>query len=128
MGTIGQSVVIRGELKAREDITIDGKIEGRIEVNRSVLTIGPNARIQADVRAKNVIVRGNVSGDITATEKIILRGTSSVNGDLVAPRVGIAEGARLVGKVDVQRPRAPIGAQASQVRSPQVPSPTGAKM
>ena len=102
MGNIGQFVVVKGELSAEEDLTVDGQVDGRIELKRSVLTIGPNGRIKGELRAEKVIVMGKVDGNITATEKIILRGTSVLEGDLVAPAVGIAEGAKLQGRVEVQ--------------------------
>ena len=93
VGTIGKSVIIKGELSAEEDLTIEGQVEGRIELDHSELTIGPNGRVTGDVLARAVIVMGTVSGNITATEKINLRETASVDGDLVTPSLGIAEGA-----------------------------------
>lgn len=102
MGTIGQFVVVKGELAAEEDLTVDGQVDGQIEAPRSVLTIGPNGRIKGELKAQKIIVMGRVNGNVTATEKIVLRGTSVVEGDLVAPSVGIAEGARLQGRVEVQ--------------------------
>ena len=103
VGTIGQSVVIKGDLSAEEDLTIEGQVEGKIDLGNNVLSIGSTGRITAQVLAKVVIVMGKVNGNITATEAINLRETASVDGELVAPRVGIAEGASFQGQVDMRR-------------------------
>jgi len=100
---IGKSVVIKGELNGSEDLTIEGHVEGKIELKDHVLTIGPNGRIKAQVFAKSVIVQGEVNGNVTATEKVDIRDGGSVDGDLVSPRVAIAEGAHFRGSVDMQR-------------------------
>ena len=109
IATIGQSVIIKGELSAREDLTIEGQVDGKIELNDHVLTIGPNGRIEADVLAKVVSVMGTVHGNIRATETINIRETATVDGALVAPRVGITEGASFRGQIDMQ----PSQAQAT---------------
>ena len=101
-GSIGKSVVIKGDLRAKEDLTIEGRVEGTIELDDNVLTIGPNGRIEAQLLAKVVIVMGKVDGNITATETITLRETASVDGALVAPRIGITEGASFRGQIDMQ--------------------------
>ncbi len=100
---IGKSVVIKGELNGSEDLTIEGHVEGRIELRESVLTIGPNGKIKAEVLAKSVIILGEVTGNVTATEKVDLRDNGSVDGDITSPRVAIAEGAHFRGSVDMQR-------------------------
>lgn len=100
---IGKSVVIKGELSGSEDLTIEGHVEGRIELKDSVLTIGPNGKINAEVLAKAVIVLGEVIGNVTASEKVDLRDNGSVDGDIISPRVAIAEGAHFRGSVDMQR-------------------------
>jgi cytoskeletal protein CcmA (bactofilin family) len=100
---IGKSVVIKGELNGSEDLTVEGHVEGKIELKDHVLTIGPNGRIKAQVFAKAVIVLGEVHGNVTATEKVDIRDGGSVDGDLVSPRVAIAEGAHFRGSVDMQR-------------------------
>jgi cytoskeletal protein CcmA (bactofilin family) len=100
---IGKSVVIKGELSGSEDLTIEGHVDGKIELRDNVLTIGPNGKIKAQVFAKSVIVLGEVSGNVTASEKVDIRDNGSVDGDIVAPRVAIAEGAHFRGSVDMQR-------------------------
>ena len=100
---IGKSVVIKGELSGSEDLTIEGHVEGKIELKDNILTIGPNGRIKAAVFAKAVIVLGEVHGNIAASEKVDIRDGGSVDGDIVSPKVAIAEGAHFRGAVDMQR-------------------------
>ena len=100
---IGKSVVIKGELTGSEDLTIEGTVEGTIQLRDHVLTIGSNGRIRAQVFAKSVVVLGEVSGNITAGERIEIRDNGSVDGDIVSPKVAIAEGAHFRGSVDMQR-------------------------
>jgi cytoskeletal protein CcmA (bactofilin family) len=100
---IGKSVVIKGELNGSEDLTIEGHVEGTIQLKDHVLTIGPNGKIKAQVFAKSVIVLGEVTGNVTATDKVDIRDNGSVDGDIVSPRVAIAEGAHFRGSVDMQR-------------------------
>ena len=100
---IGKSVVIKGELNGSEDLTIEGVVEGKIELRENVLTIGPHGRIKAHVFAKAVVVLGEVNGDVTASEKVDIRDGGSVDGDLASPRVAIADGAHFRGSVDMQK-------------------------
>lgn len=109
MVNIGKSVVIKGELSGSEDLTIEGTVEGKIELRQNVLTIGPNAKIKAQVFAKSVIVQGTVHGNITATEKVDLRESGSMDGDVVSPRVAISEGAHFRGSIDMQKAGAKLG-------------------
>jgi len=124
---IGKSVVIKGELAGSEDLTIEGHVEGKIELKDHVLTIGPNGRIRAAVFAKSVIVLGEVVGNVTASEKVDIRDNGSVDGDIISPRVAIAEGAHFRGSVDMKRSGAPAAAQTppkAEAR-PASPSPAG---
>ena len=130
---IGKSVVIKGELNGSEDLTIEGHVEGKIELKDHVLTIGPNGKIKASVFAKSVIVLGEVNGNVTASEKVDIRDGGAVDGDIVSPRVAIAEGAHFRGSVDMQKRGAPAGqrpggqpaAQAQPQPAAQVPQPAG---
>src|SRR5215212_1341100 len=110
---IGKSVVIKGELNGSEDLTIEGHVEGTIQLREHVLTIGPNGKIKAQVFAKSVIVLGEVTGNVTASDKVDIRDNGSVDGDIVSPRVAIAEGAHFRGSVDMQRKGAAAAAQPS---------------
>ena len=118
---IGKSVVIKGELNGSEDLTIEGHVEGTIQLRDHVLTIGPNGRIKAQVFAKSVIVLGEITGNVTASEKVDIRDNGSVDGDIVSPRVAIAEGAHFRGSVDMQRKGAP--AQAAKPATAPAPAP-----
>jgi cytoskeletal protein CcmA (bactofilin family) len=100
---IGKSVIIKGELNGSEDLTIEGAVEGKIELRQNVLTIGPNGKIKAQVFAKSVVILGEVTGNVTATEKVDIRDNGSVDGDIAAPRVAIAEGAHFRGSIDMKR-------------------------
>jgi cytoskeletal protein CcmA (bactofilin family) len=122
MVNIGKSVVIKGELNGSEDLTIEGHVEGKIELKDHVLTIGPNGKIKAQVFAKAVIVLGEVNGNVTATEKVDIRDGGSVDGDIISPRVAIAEGAHFRGSVDMQRKGAQP-ATAAATTSPKVQTP-----
>jgi cytoskeletal protein CcmA (bactofilin family) len=115
---IGKSVVIKGERNGSEDLTVEGHVDGKIELRDHVLTIGPNGKIKAQVFAKAVIVLGEVNGNVTASEKVDIRDGGSVDGDIVSPRVAIAEGAHFRGSVDMQRKGGQPQAQG-QSRSPQ---------
>ncbi len=118
---IGKSVVIKGELNGSEDLTIEGHVEGTIQLREHVLTIGPNGRIKAQVFAKAVIVLGEVMGNVTASDKVDIRDNGSVDGDIISPRVAIAEGAHFRGSVDMQRKgnAAPQGAKPAQPQAAQ---------
>ncbi len=122
---IGKSVVIKGELSGSEDLTIEGNVEGRIELRDNTLTIGPNGKIRAEVFAKQVIVLGEVTGNVTASEKVDIRDNGSVDGDVTAPRVAIAEGAHFRGAIDMQQKPAAAKPAASAAQSAPVPAKAG---
>src|SRR5436189_5492367 len=125
---IGKSVVIKGELNGSEDLTIEGHVEGTIQLKDHVLTIGPNGRIKAQVFAKSVIVLGEVTGNVTASDKVDIRDNGAVDGDIIAPRVAIAEGAHFRGSVDMQKKSAPEKkpAEAAKPAAAAAPAPAAA--
>ena len=104
--TIGQSVQINGELTGQEDLIIDGKIDGKITVKDHHLVIGPNGHINADVHAKSVEINGQVCGNITADDKVEITPSGSVDGDITAPRVALADGSSFKGSIDMGRKQA----------------------
>ena len=122
---IGKSVIIKGELNGSEDLTIEGQVEGKIELRQNVLTIGPNGKIKAQVFAKSVIILGEVTGNVTATEKVDIRDNGSVDGDIAAPRVAIAEGAHFRGSIDMQRTGKP-SEKSAESKAEQKPAPAAA--
>ena len=103
MTHIGQFVVFKGELSADEDVRFDGTLKGHLYVDAATLTISETATLDADVRAKEVIVHGTVRGSITAGARIELTATAKVEGALTAERVVIADGARFNGSVYMGR-------------------------
>jgi cytoskeletal protein CcmA (bactofilin family) len=121
---IGKSVVIKGELNGSEDLTIEGQVEGTIQLRDHVLTIGANGRIKAQVFAKAVIVLGEVTGNVTASDKVDIRDNGSVDGDIISPRVAIAEGAHFRGSVDMQRKSAPAQPAAKPATAATPPAAT----
>jgi cytoskeletal protein CcmA (bactofilin family) len=102
----GRSLYVKGEVTGAEDLTIDGQLEGRIDLPDHVLTVGPNATILADVTAKVVTIFGSVIGSITAKEKIDIRKGGSVEGSVTCARLAVQDGAILSGKFETQSARA----------------------
>jgi cytoskeletal protein CcmA (bactofilin family) len=111
LASIGKSIVINGELSGSEDLTIEGRVDGKIELKDHVLTVGPNGRIKAQVSAKAVVVLGQVTGNLNATEKVDIKENGSVEGDIVAPRVAIADGSHFRGSIDMQKKDHPSPAE-----------------
>ena len=114
---IGKSVHIKGDVTAKEDLTIDGTVDGRIVVKDNAVTIGPNGRITNRIQAKSVIVAGEVHGNITSADKVEIAATGSMLGDISAPRVVLADGARFKGSIDME-PKGDATRSAGAVTSP----------
>jgi cytoskeletal protein CcmA (bactofilin family) len=114
---IGQSVQIKGELTGNEDLTIEGKVDGKVFLKDHNLTIGGNGRIAAEIHAKTVMVIGEVVGNITADDKVEIAATGSMRGDIVAPRVVLADGARFKGSIDMERKAAAVSTSARAAAS-----------
>jgi len=122
---IGKSVIIKGELSGSEDLTIEGQVDGKIELRQNVLTIGANGKIKAQVFAKAVIILGEVTGNVTASEKVDIRDNGSVDGDITSPRVAIAEGAHFRGSIDMQR-QGEKGEKGEKPEKPEAKAPAAA--
>ena len=119
---IGKSVTIKGELSGNEDLYIDGDIEGSITLPEHALTIGPNARVRADLKVRDVIVFGKVNGNIQATGRVDLRQSAVVNGDIYGGRLSIEENAMVKGKVELKVPeRTGSAAQPAAAKAEQEP-------
>src|SRR5512142_3152450 len=103
---IGKSVVVKGELSGSEDLYLDGVVEGTIELNEHSLIVGPNGRVKATVRARDVIIHGKVDGNLQAAERVELKRTAILAGDIVTQRIVIEDGAMFKGGIDIQRPAA----------------------
>jgi len=100
---IGPSIQIKGELQGDEDLTIDGRVEGKIDLRDHNLTIGPNGKIKADLYANAIIVAGDVTGNAFAAERVEIAPTGRLTGDIASPRITIADGAHFKGSVDMER-------------------------
>jgi cytoskeletal protein CcmA (bactofilin family) len=103
LAQIGKSVVIKGELSGSEDLYVDGQVDGSIALKGHSLTVGPNGQVKGSVDSKAVVVQGQLDGNIQASDRVDLRKSATVTGDIAAQRISIEEGAYLKGKVDIQR-------------------------
>ncbi len=103
MTLIGKSVVIKGELSCSEDLYIDGQVEGTIDPKGNRLTIGPNGRVKANVNACAVVVQGKLEGNIQASDRVDLKQSAVVMGDIATQRISIDEGAYFKGSVNIQK-------------------------
>jgi cytoskeletal protein CcmA (bactofilin family) len=114
---IGKSIVIRGEVKGGEDLLIDGRVEGTVQLAENRLTIGPNASVAADLMARDVLVQGKVQGNIVATGRVELRAGCVLEGDIRAQRLAVEDNAVVRGKVDLtqtgQKPAENVPAAAA---------------
>jgi len=119
IATIGKSVVVKGELSGSEDLVVDGEVEGSIALRGQSLTIGPNGRVRANIEARNVILHGRVDGDIHATDRVELRKSASLSGDITTARISIEDGAFFKGTIDIQKPEP----TAKIEPRPQIPAP-----
>ena len=99
--TFGDSIQINGDLTGNEDLTIDGKLDGKIFLKDHKLTIGQNGHIKAEIQAMEVVVAGNLLGNITASDKVEVATTGTMQGDISAPRVVLADGAQFRGSIDM---------------------------
>lgn len=102
---IGQSLFIKGEVTGSEDLMVEGRVEGRIDLRDHNLTIGPNGRVHAEIHAKNITIIGEVTGNVMADEKADLTDTARLVGDVRAPRISISDGAQFKGSVDMVQSR-----------------------
>ena len=102
MANIGKSISIKGDVVGDEDTLIEGRVEGRIELKNHHLTIGPNGDVQGEIAAKQVTIVGRVAGNVVATERIELRDSGRIEGDLTTPRLLVQEGSQMNGKISMK--------------------------
>ena len=129
VAAIGKSVIIKGQILSREDLYLDGEMEGTVEVPDHRLTIGPHAKLQAGIRAREVVVLGSVNGNVEAGEKIDIRKDARLTGDIKTGGIIIEDGAYFKGSIDIVRPTEANKGQkpAQQPHTPQQsaqPAPT----
>ena len=112
---LGKNVTVKGQIFAREDLTIDGEVEGTVECHEHRLTIGPNARVQAGLKAREIIIQGSIQGNVDATDKIDIKKEAKLVGDIKTSRIVIEDGAYFKGSIDISK-------AAAAVKSPQQPA------
>jgi cytoskeletal protein CcmA (bactofilin family) len=104
MAVIGKTVLIKGQVMSREDLTIDGEVEGSVELQENRLTVGPHGKLQAGVKAREVVVLGTVHGNVETSDKIEIRKDARLVGDLKTARIVIEDGAYFKGSIDIIKP------------------------
>src|SRR3569833_1404588 len=104
---LGKNVTVKGQIFAREDLTIDGEVEGTVECHEHRLTIGPNARVQAGLKAREIVIQGSIHGNVDATDKIDIKKEAKLVGDIKTSRIVIEDGAYFKGSIDISQPNAP---------------------
>ena len=100
---IGKSVIIKGELSGSEDLYLDGEVEGNIDLHNHNLVLGPNGRVRANVSAKEVVIHGKVDGNVSGVDKVELKKTAVLNGDISTQRIVIEDGAFFKGSIDIRK-------------------------
>jgi cytoskeletal protein CcmA (bactofilin family) len=133
--TIGKAVKIVGQIFSREDLYIDGEVEGTVEALEHKLTIGPNGTVRATIKAREAVALGNIQGNVEATEKIEIRKDAKLTGDIRTARIIIEDGAYFKGSIDIVKPepvkttgpvKAPAPAPAPVAQPAAVATPPGA--
>ncbi|MFQ5417136.1 MAG: polymer-forming cytoskeletal protein [Myxococcota bacterium] len=103
VANIGKSISIKGDLTGNEDMIIEGKVEGKVELPNNQLTVGANGTVRAEIDAKAIVVVGRVTGNIHGTERVEIQGSGIVDGDVTSPRLVVAEGAVLNGSIEMTK-------------------------
>ena len=114
---IGQSLFIKGEVTGSEDLTVEGRVEGKIDLKDHNLTIGPNGRVHAEIHAKNITIIGEVTGNVVADEKVDLTDSGRLVGDIRAPRIAVSDGAQFKGSVDMVQSKGETSERHSQQKN-----------
>jgi cytoskeletal protein CcmA (bactofilin family) len=99
---VKKSVSIKGELTVDEDLTVEGRVEGKIELRGHNLSIGPQGKVNAEIHAKNVVVAGEVIGNIVASEFVEIKSSGSMLGNIRCPRISVVDGARFTGRINTE--------------------------
>jgi cytoskeletal protein CcmA (bactofilin family) len=122
--TIGKAVKIVGQIFTKEDLYVDGDVEGTIESQENKVTIGPNGRVQASIRARDVIILGQVQGNVETSDKVDIRKDAKLVGDITTSRISIEDGALFKGSIDIKKAEPkPTPAAAAPMTSPAVARP-----
>ena len=119
--TIGKAVMIKGQISSREDLIIDGEVEGTVEATEHRVTVGPNGKVQAGVKAREIVVLGAIHGNVEATEKIDIRKDARLVGDIKTARIVIEDGAYFKGSIDITKGEPKKREAAAPAQIPQPP-------
>jgi cytoskeletal protein CcmA (bactofilin family) len=103
--TIGPSIFIKGDLSGEEDLVIEGRVEGKVDLKQNNVTVGKNGKVKADVFGRVVTIEGEVTGNVFAREQAILRQSGAISGNIQAPRVILEDGSRFKGSIDMEAPK-----------------------
>src|SRR6202035_312956 len=122
-GIVTSSLVIKGEIRGREDLYIDGEVQGTIHLSDGRVTVGPHGKISADVDAREVIVRGKVKGAVRGRERVEIGRTGEIRGDIVTIRIAIEEGAQIHSKVEITRAEDPRNSRTPAKTASSAPAP-----
>lgn len=112
--TIGPSIFIKGDLSGEEDLVIEGRVEGKVDLKQNNVTVGKNGRVRADVFGKVVTIEGEVDGNVFAREQAILRQSGAIRGNITAPRVILEDGSRFKGSIDMESPKENAGSSPKE--------------
>ena len=115
--TIGPSIFIKGDLSGEEDLVIEGRVEGKVDLKQNNVTVGKNGRVRADVFGRVVIIEGEVDGNVFAREQAILRQAGAIRGNITSPRVVLEDGSRFKGSIDMEAPKETGGSSSSRHES-----------
>src|SRR5215471_11752524 len=125
--TIGKAVKIAGNIYSREDLYVDGDLEGTVEAMEHKLTIGPNGTVKATIKAREVVVLGAIHGNVEATDKLEIRKDAKLTGDIRTARIIIEDGAYFKGSIDIVKPEPAKTSVKAQASSPSAqPTPVAA--
>ena len=117
--TIGKAVKVNGQIFTKEDLYVDGDVEGTIESQDNKVTVGPNGRVQAGIRAREVVILGQVQGNVEASDKVEIRKDAKLVGDIISARISIEDGALFKGSIDIRKPEVkPSGYTPAVVTAP----------
>jgi len=119
---LGKNVTVKGQIFAREDLTIDGEVEGTVECQEHRLTIGPNARVQAGLKAREIIIHGSIQGNVDATDKIDIKKEAKLVGDIKTSRIVIEDGAYFKGSIDISKAATATKPQPANTQSQPAPA------
>jgi cytoskeletal protein CcmA (bactofilin family) len=112
---IGATIYIKGDLSGQEDLLIEGRVEGKIELRQHNVTVGKNGKVKADIYGRTITIEGEVQGNLYGEEQLLLKQTSTVRGNIIAPRVSLEDGANFKGSIDMSPKE---GARDSEARKP----------